>query len=668
MQLRIDQKKYNFACFVVDLVSRPDTSLTKFRYCYNCNILYSSMKPNYLSLHIILLGFILLSSVISASAYTYDFNSGGIYYIITGENTLSVVRSPSGYSNTVVIPKNVTYEGTYYTVTAISEGGFWDCAKLKSVYLPTSITEIGDYAFRNCTNLTNASLPSNLKSIGKGAFINCTSLNSIQLPNAITTINDATFSNCVSLTHITIPNTVTVIGDYAFSHCESVTNLTLGNSLKTIGSGAFSLCSGITSINLPQSLTNIGSWSFDQCSSLESIVFPSNGFIRHIGIGAFDNTLWYDNQANGPVLIGTILYKYKGAIPKNAQITLENGIRGIAEGAFLGCGGMAAIRLPESIEHINPHAFSRCDALESVTCLSFTPPTLDSSECFDSVCYNQATLHMPHVAVSDYMNTEYWKLFADIEGIDYAFVVDNRNYLMTSSNTVSIIYQKGNNLTYFGDVIIPTKVIFGGKEFTVTAIGDNAFVGCKNMTSITIPNTVEIIGHNAFDACSGLTSIVIPPSVTTIGYQAFQGCTGLTKVTIGAGVKTIGNRAFFNCDAIATVTCEGETPPIMESSNCFTMTCYNNATLQVPSDAFKDYLISDYWNRFGRIQEIPESFVGDVNGDGQVTIKDVAIMIDYLLGSDINGVFLPKYADVDGNGEISIKDVTMLIDTLLTHS
>ena len=187
------------------------------------------------------------------------------------------------------------------------------------------------------------------------------------------------------------------------------------------------------------------------------------------------------------------------------------------------------------------------------------------------------------------------------------------------------------------------------------------------MTSITIPNTVEIIGHNAFDACSGLTSIVIPPSVTTIGYQAFQGCTGLTKVTIGAGVKTIGNRAFFNCDAIATVTCEGETPPFMESSNCFTTTCYNNATLQVPSDAFKDYLISDYWNRFGRIQEIPESFVGDVNGDGQVTIKDVAIMIDYLLGSDINGVFLPKYADVDGNGEISIKDVTMLIDTLLRN-
>ena len=77
------------------------------------------MKPNHFSLHIILLGFILLSSVISASAYTYDFSYGGIYYIVSGKNTLSVVHSPSGYSNNVVIPKNVTYDGTNYTVTEL---------------------------------------------------------------------------------------------------------------------------------------------------------------------------------------------------------------------------------------------------------------------------------------------------------------------------------------------------------------------------------------------------------------------------------------------------------------------------------------------------------------------------------------------------------------------
>ena len=666
--LHIKQKKYNFACFVVDLVSQPDTSLTKFQYCYYCYFLYFCMKPNHFSHYIILLGLILLSSVISASAYTYDFSYNGIYYIITGKNTLSVAHGPSSYANSVVIPKNVTYEGTTYTVTAISECGFWDCAKLKSVYFPTSVIEIGDYAFSNCTNLLIASLSSNISSIGKGAFINCTSLNAIQLSNNITTINEATFSNCISLTHITIPNSVTVIGDYAFSNCVNVTDLTFGNSLKTIGTGAFSLCSGLTSIELPQSVVNINGWAFDQCSSLEQIIFPDNSLIRRIGIGAFDNTPWYENQPNGPVLTGPMLYKFKGNVPYDSQITLENGIKGIAEGAFLGCDGMAAISLPESVEQINPHAFSQCDKLESVTCLALTPPSLDNSECFDSVCYSKATLRMPHAAVIDYMNTEYWKLFADIEGIDYAFDVDSSNYMMTSPNTVTLIYKEDNYLTYTGDVIIPDIVRFGGKEFTVTAIGDNAFEGCENMTSISIPNTIETIGHNAFDACCGLTAIVIPPSVTAIGYQAFQGCTGLTKVTIGAGVRTIGSRAFFYCNAIAKVTCEGETPPVMESSNCFTMTCYNNATLLVPGSVLKAYLGTDYWNRFIKIQEIGEPIVGDVNGDGQVTIKDVTAMIDYLLGGEPNGTFFPEYADVNGDGDITIKDVTILIDTLLNHN
>lgn len=623
------------------------------------------MRTNHISLHIILLGFLLLGSMISASAYSYDFSSGGIYYLITGNNTLSVVHSPSNYGNTVVIPKTVTHEGTTYTVTAISECGFLDCSRLKSVYLPSSITEIGDYAFSNCTNLIIASLSNNLSHIGKGAFINCVNLNSIQLPNTITTINEATFSNCVSLTHFAIPNSVTVIGDYAFSNCENLADLTLGNSLKAIGSGAFSLCSSLTSIELPASIVNISSWAFDQCSSLEQIITPDFSFIRRIGIGAFDDTPWYDNQPHGPVLIGSTLYKYKGEVPTDAQITLENGIRGIAEGAFLGCNGMAAISLPESVEEINRHAFSQCDALVSVTCLALTPPNLDNSECFDSVCYSNATLHMPHAAVNDYMNAEYWKLFTDIEGIDYAFNVGSNSYMMTGPNTVTLIYKKDNPLTYTGAVTIPTTVTFGGKEFTVTAIGDYAFIGCENMTSISIPNTVETIGHNAFDACSGLTSIVIPSSVSTIGHEAFQGCTRLTRVTFGSGVRAIGSKAFYNCDAIVMVTCEGEMPPVMGSINCFTTTCYNNASLHVPSLSIKIYLNTDYWNRFIHTQEIQEYSIGDVNGDGQVTIKDVTIMVDYLLGSEVSGVVLTEYADVDGNGVINIKDVTMLIDTLL---
>ena len=78
-----------------------------------------------------------------------------------------------------------------------------------------------------------------------------------------------------------------------------------------------------------------------------------------------------------------------------------------------------------------------------------------------------------------------------------------------------------------------------------TTIGDCAFVGCKNLTSVDLPNTVTKISVSAFYNCSGLTSVTIPNSVTSIGNFAFYGCTGLTSVTIPNSVTSIGNLAFY---------------------------------------------------------------------------------------------------------------------------
>ena len=55
--------------------------------------------------------------------------------------------------------------------------------------------------------------------------------------------------------------------------------------------------------------------------------------------------------------------------------------------------------------------------------------------------------------------------------------------------------------------------------------------------------------------------------------------------------------------------------------------------------------------------------VGDVNGDGEVSIGDVTALIDILLS---NGSTSPV-ADVNGDGEVSIGDVSALIDMLLSN-
>ena len=62
--------------------------------------------------------------------------------------------------------------------------------------------------------------------------------------------------------------------------------------------------------------------------------------------------------------------------------------------------------------------------------------------------------------------------------------------------------------------------------------------------------------------------------------------------------------------------------------------------------------------------ELPDVLPGDVDDNGEVTIKDVTTLIDYLLGS-AEVTINEAAADLSGDGEVTIKDVTMIIDMLL---
>ena len=85
----------------------------------------------------------------------------------------------------------------------------------------------------------------------------------------------------------------------------------------------------------------------------------------------------------------------------------------------------------------------------------------------------------------------------------------------------------------------------------MTSIGDFEFSGCRNLKSITIPNSVTSIGYYAFENYIKLESVTIPNSVTSIGYHAFQYCENLISVTLNSNPK-IGEKAFG--DTPATVT------------------------------------------------------------------------------------------------------------------
>ena len=90
-----------------------------------------------------------------------------------------------------------------------------------------------------------------------------------------------------------------------------------------------------------------------------------------------------------------------------------------------------------------------------------------------------------------------------------------------------------------GSLVIPETVNSGGTLYSVTSIGESAFVGCSGLTSVTIPNSVTSIETGAFSGCRGLTSVTIPNFVTSIETGAFSDCRGLTSIEIPNSVTSI---------------------------------------------------------------------------------------------------------------------------------
>ena len=168
----------------------------------------------------------------------YDFYTGGIYYLITGSNTVKVINkrnssvgltssSDTNYSGDITIPNTAYYSdlGKTYNVTAIGDYAFNEVVAinlnspagasvpraqgaLKSVTMGSSVTSIGKEVFRNCTGLTQVTLGSGVTSIGTLAFYGCTALQRVTCQRSTpATIQSNTFdSNHYSTTKVYVPS------------------------------------------------------------------------------------------------------------------------------------------------------------------------------------------------------------------------------------------------------------------------------------------------------------------------------------------------------------------------------------------------------------------------------------------------------------------------------
>lgn len=207
---------------------------------------------------------------------------------------------------------------------------------------------------------------------------------------------------------------------------------------------------------------------------------------------------------------------------------------------------------------------------------------------------------------------------ARVDGICYRF---NSSALTAEVWSGSSLYVP----KYTGVVTIPATIIYDGQTYSVTRIGNSAFLnctgliavtipnsvtgidgmafmGCTSLASLTIPNSVTSIGSAAFHGCSGLTSITIPNNVTGIGDEAFHYCTGLTTLTIGNKVTSIGKYAFDGCTGLARIVCMSKNPPQCDVYGAFSGV-NKSIPVYLPTGRTNAYINADIWKQFSNYIE-----------------------------------------------------------------
>ena len=90
-------------------------------------------------------------------------------------------------------------------------------------------------------------------------------------------------------------------------------------------------------------------------------------------------------------------------------------------------------------------------------------------------------------------------------------------------------------------------------ETGVTNLQNDAFSGCRNLTAVHLPESLDYIGSGVFENCLGLTSMVIPDAVYYIGGQAFSGCANLASVTLPDSLTSLSNQLFENCTSLKSI-------------------------------------------------------------------------------------------------------------------
>ena len=123
-----------------------------------------------------------------------------------------------------------------------------------------------------------------------------------------------------------------------------------------------------------------------------------------------------------------------------------------------------------------------------------------------------------------------------------------------------------------GELYLPEQITVGQNTYTVTAISDKAFKGCKNLTTVVLPKSLERVYRSAFDGtgimqnkenwsegCLWIDSVliatdksikprfIVPEGTRLIAAGAFQGNKTIVRVELPTCISRIDHETFRDC-------------------------------------------------------------------------------------------------------------------------
>lgn len=567
------------------------------------------------------------------------------YFVQTSDQSVSLFQY-TGNDEVVTIPTVINPDGQTLTVNAINCSAFYKNTSIKSIVIPNSVTSIGRYTFLGCVNLESVTLSSSITTIESSTFEECSNLSSINLPQSITFIGNAAFKKCKELTSIALPDSLESISDEAFSE-SGLSSIIIPPKVNNIGYQAFWYIYNLKKLSIECSgHFTLANEAFDKCYNIIDIQVksknPPAGNYNCFNIYAYQNaTLCVPSSAIDLYQSIDPWSRFKKTISSDDALTSIDGLYFNKTGEstvsiFAYAGSSTSISIPETINYknkiytvtaIEDNVFSDCINLKDIVIPDVV--TYIGNKAFRD-CTKLANVSLSNSLTA--INDETFMGCKSLTSINIPKAV-------TTIGTAAFKYCK-----YLSDVNFPDSL---------KTIGTAAFRNCFNLSTVNFPNSLTTIGSEAFHG-TALTQVTIPKGVTIINNNTFEKCNALTAVNISNTVTTIGAAAFKGCNSIHTIVARSIVPPALDQA-AFDQTTYDTAILNVPKDAIQEYKDNAQWRLFSSI--IPINLHGDVNGDEEINIADVNLIIDAILSGQTDDTL-----DLNSDGEINIVDVNYLID------